>query len=52
MKEDIKNEVYGKNVTKDVFCKLNYRLPRLTSNRDFFNILKIYDGQMKGGKTL
>jgi hypothetical protein len=28
MKKDFKSEVYGKNVTKNVFCKLNYRLPR------------------------
>jgi hypothetical protein len=28
MKKDIRNEAYEKNVTKDVFCKLNYKLPR------------------------
>jgi hypothetical protein len=36
MKKDFRSEAYGKNVTKDVFCKLNCRLPKFASNKDVF----------------
>ncbi len=50
MKEDLKSEAYGKNVTKDGFCNWTTNYQGVTSNRVFFNIFTTYDGEMKGGK--
>ncbi len=49
-KKDLKNEAHGKNVTKVFFVRWITNYLGVASNRDFFNTLTTYDGQMKGGK--
>jgi hypothetical protein len=49
MKKDLKSEAYGKTVTKDFFVNWIANYLGATSNRDFFNTLTTYDGQLKGG---
>jgi hypothetical protein len=50
MKKVLRSEAYEKNVTKDFFVNWIANYQGAASNRDFFNTLTTYDGQMKGGK--
>jgi len=50
MKKDLMSETCGKNVTKMFFVNWIIDYQNVASNRDLFNILTTYDGQMKGGK--
>ncbi len=50
MKKDLMSETCGKNVTKMLFVNLIVYYQNVASNKDFFNTLTTYDGQLKGGK--